>query len=390
MNNLLGVKKVGGIRRGVAVSVVIMMCFLLSGCWDEVDLQDNSYMTALGIDFIEGKYVVYGQMISFVAIAKTEGPKSEPKQVWIGKSTGDSVLLALFHLSRTAQNILNLEHLETIVLHERAMNKVDEVLDGLNRQRASRYTSMIFGTNMPLDELFTTDAFFNESALSTILYNPKLQDQQFTFVHPFNMQTAVQKLKEPAMTTLIPALNFTEKYWKFKDQPLKTQMINGLFVFKNFKCQGYFKSDSVIGIRWLNEHFSRVLLKVSDQSGDASTAITNSKIKFKTTLENGESSFDLDLKLVGHILEHNGGMDEKKIAKLVENKVKEEIEAVYKLGIANQMDLLGLEHRLYRHHNSYWKEHAAKKGWMPRIDQLKLNVKFLITDTGKFDLVDDT
>lgn len=38
---------------------------MLSGCWDILDLQDIQYITAIGIDYEDGEYVVYVQSLNF-------------------------------------------------------------------------------------------------------------------------------------------------------------------------------------------------------------------------------------------------------------------------------------------------------------------------------------
>src|SRR4029453_6567760 len=115
---------------------------------------------ALGIDYKDGQYEIYGQTIKFGLIAKTESLQPDPNPVWIGRGKGVSTLLALNDLNRSGQTILSLEHLKTVLVQERAMNKMDDIMDGLNRQRASRYTSLIYGTRAPINKIFTTDTFY--------------------------------------------------------------------------------------------------------------------------------------------------------------------------------------------------------------------------------------
>lgn len=55
----------------LAAGVVVLIS--QTGCWDMKTIQDTNYMTAIGFDFKDGKYIVYGQMLDFASVAKQEG-----------------------------------------------------------------------------------------------------------------------------------------------------------------------------------------------------------------------------------------------------------------------------------------------------------------------------
>lgn len=383
-------KKLRKFVRAAFFSQFVLICMLLSGCWDEVNLQDVSYLTAVGIDYNDGKFTMYAQMLSFAAIAKSETPQTPSDPVWIGKGQGDSVMQAFFNLNRVGYATLSLEHLKTIVVHERAMNHIGELLDGLNRQRASRYTTLLYGTSIPLEKLFSTDYFFNLSPLSSLLYTPEPHDVQYTFINPLKTQSVVQQMKDPGMTVLVPAINATKGVWIHEKKPINTQIISGIHVFKNGTYQGYADEQDVRGIRWMNESFDKVYLEIEKDSSKATIAIDDSSPKPRAELANGSEKFTLNLKLKGHIVELDGKLTKQDISERIEQKVKTEMEATYKYGIGRKMDLFRLEHVLYRYHNGYWKEHAAKGDWQLRPDTLTVKVKLILKDSGKFDMSSGT
>ena len=57
-----------------------MLSLLLSGCWDNKEVQDINYITALGIDYKDNKYIIYVQMLDFATIAKQESSKPTEKR----------------------------------------------------------------------------------------------------------------------------------------------------------------------------------------------------------------------------------------------------------------------------------------------------------------------
>lgn len=377
---------IGAGRRLTAAVLPILACLLLAGCWDEVNLQDVSYISALGVDYEDNKYVIYAQLINFSAIAKTETPQSQEQKFWIGRGEGDSVLLAFYDLSRSGYKALNLEHLKTIVVHQRGLDKIADVLDGLNRQRASRYTSLLYGTNAPIRSLFTTENFFEQSALNSTLYIPKPHENQYTFVDALRMQSVVQLLREPAMTTLLADINTTESYWKHGNESMKTQIISGVHIFKNFRYLGYVEEKDLLGVRWLNESFKKVFMKAGGDENEATVSITKAKFNLKAKTNADKPQFHLKIRLTGHIVELDGELSKREIVASIEERIKGELEAAYTFGVNRGMDLFQLEHNLYRYHHRFWKDHIKHNEWKPDKNQLLIEVDFDLADTGKFGL----
>lgn len=384
----------GGARRllrsvGMLLSA-IMAAILLQGCWDEVNLPDVSFVSVIGIDYEEGQFAFYAQMIKFAQVAKSDSPQPDPNPIWIGKGKGDTVMLAFNNLTRTGQANINIEHLKTIVVHERALSKMNDIIDGLNRQRASRYTTWVFGSRVPIEDVLTTDTFFDQSPLNSILYTPVPHENQHSFIRPHEMQLAVQSLKEPSKTTTLPVLDVSDASWQRGKKPLQTQLIKGIFVFRELKYLGYLPEKSVEGLRWVNPEFEQYMLEAAGSGGKATMAVQSTRGELKAKFNKGEPEFVLSLKLQGEVAEIDGRIKKDEIVASIESQVKRQIEETYKKGLANKMDLFDLSHHLYRYHHAQWKLTAFKEDWLPRADQLKVEVKFQLTHSGKFELSNDT
>ncbi|MBD2867556.1 Ger(x)C family spore germination protein [Paenibacillus arenilitoris] len=374
------------LRKGGMLLAALASACLIAGCWDEVNLQDVSYVSAIGIDYKDGKFNLYGQLIKFAQVAKNESPEQKPSPVWIGKGTGDTALLALHDMTRGGQASINIEQLKTIVVHERALGRLDEALDGLNRQRAARYTTWLFGTKDPIEDIFNSETFFDQSPINSILYTPLPHEAQYTFIRPREMQLAVQTLKEPAMTTKLPVLKLSEAYWKQGKKPMKIQIVSGVFVFKELKYKGYFPEDSIKGLRWTDPDFKHFMVEAAGDRGKATVGVKSSRDKLRVVFEGGRPKFAMTVRLKGDVAELDGNIGKAEIAASIERQVKEQIEDAYATGLARELDLLDLEHHLYRYHHSKWKRLAASGEWLPRADQLTVDVKFELTHSGKFDL----
>lgn len=361
---------------------------LLPGCWDEVNLQDVSYISALGIDYKEGEVILYGQMINFSSVAKTESPSAGPAETWIGQGRGRSTLLAYHDMKRAGYTAINLEHLKTVLIHERALGKLDDVLDALNRQRASRYTSLIYGTTTDIMEVMTTENFFDQSPLYSVLYSPNPHDEQYTFIEPLQMQLLIQTMNEPAELSLLPVISSQSSYWHKDDKPIPTQLITGAFVFKDLAYKGYFPERSVLGLRWLNPEFHNVFVEETKKGITGTVSVKHSEHHIQAVdLSGKEPKFSIRLKMSGSLVEQAGVLNEQEIETSVEELIRNDIQSLFEIGVRRGIDFLELEHHLYRYHNRYWRDRLKNEEWLPNRRTLgDVQVEFILTDPGKFDL----
>ncbi|UUZ93296.1 spore gernimation protein GerC [Paenibacillus sp. P25] len=199
------------------ILILVALC-LLPGCWDIQTIQDVNYITAIGLDYQDGKYVLYTRLLDFASVAKKQdGKPSEPAPVWTGKGTGETVDIALNQMYKEAQQKLFFGHVNAIVLSENILKTGNtEVLDGFMRLRESRYMAWVFGTRKPIEEVFTARPFFGLSPLSSILHNPTGVYKERSFLQPVKFQRFMALLKEPGNTVLLQSISVDSSVWKKK------------------------------------------------------------------------------------------------------------------------------------------------------------------------------
>lgn len=383
---MMRIRRLVGVAKSLAVCCALFSVLLLQGCWDEVNLADVTYISTIGIEYKEESFQIYALMLKFSDVAKTESAPQQPSEVWIGTGKGDSIFLAINDLKKSAQSDVSLEHLKIVVVQDSAMGKLDEVLDGLNRQRASRYTSTIFGTRSDFEKLFTTEALFEHSLMNTIMYLPNIHERQRSFIRPYEMQLAVQSFNEPAMTTTLPVIDYNETKWKKGKKKMRVQQIAGVFVIKEKKYIGYLSENEAKGLRWYDPDFELFMLQAEGKTGQATIAVNRSHYKLRVETDKGRPAFRLQVNLKGSVVEQSRNITEREIEQSIESAVKEEMTDTNEIGLKKGMDLYRLEHQMYRYNQPLWKKEAAGGDWLPRPDQLDIEVNFQLTHTGKLNL----
>ncbi len=144
-------------------TVVMVLLTITTGCWNIREVQDINYATAIGVDYSDGKCIMYVQMLDFSSVAKLEGQqKLSEAPVWVGKGTGKSFTEAANSLYSTSQKKLLWGHVSAIVFSERILkqNKYRDVLELLDRYREIRYLVWAFSTRESIEDIFNNTPFF--------------------------------------------------------------------------------------------------------------------------------------------------------------------------------------------------------------------------------------
>lgn len=374
----------------------LLPALLLQGCWDEIDMTDQGYVSALGVDYVDGQYVVYTQLIQFKAIAKQKGAGPGNGNVWVGTAKGKTLLTAMGNLQRTSQFVLNMEHLKAMIVHERALPLMSDILDANNRQRASRYTTLVFGTRGPIAELLQTESFFGSSPLLSVLYNPSSQYAQSSYIRPISMQELVRFLDEEGFTTMLPSLKLDKGNWLQSDRELKVQAYDGLFAFTQRKFKRFLPLEDTEGFRWIDPSFLQYVVNTkSEEDGgggdkqgqpNASVSITRSRPRVSMAVSDGEPHFRMEVSLEGHVVELDGNLDEQEITRQVEEAIRSEIMDTFRKGCETGVDVLLLGDKLYRDDYPFWKRLNSGREWIPKPGQLEAVVKLELIHTGNFNL----
>lgn len=375
------------VQRGLKLVMALFAAIMLGGCWDKVDLQDIGYVTAFGVDYKDEKFILYGEMVGFSAVAKTEGGGqfSGPLK-WIGHSSGDTILYAFEELAKSSQYQLSLENLKSLVIHERAMVKMDEILDAMNRQRAARYTVWLFGTQDELQDFFATDSIFSHSPLVSMLYTPDLMHQQASMHRPLSMQLFLQQLDEQTYTTALTNLSLQRGKWTADKKALNLNVAKGCFLFVNREMVGYLTDQQMKGLRWVQPDFKKELLALRVNNKPMTVAVDHVSSQLSSKPGKDSVKFRLKVKLNIHAVEIEGHQNEKDIEQGVSGLVAEEIKRTYEAGLAHKADVYQTKLNLYRYHTAFWKKYASSNKWLPGKDDLSIEVTTKLVNTGKYKL----
>ncbi|MGN7166094.1 Ger(x)C family spore germination protein [Paenibacillus cellulositrophicus] len=374
-----------------AVSILILS-FLLTGCWDLKAVQDTNIVTALGIDYVKDHYVIYAKLTDFAAVgAKESGGESKPASNWIGIGEGPTVIMAINDMYRSAQHHTLWTHVKAIVISESALGRLEDIFDSLLRSRELRYTAWVYGTKKPIPSLFLANTTLNQSPLMLELFEPKEVYKQRSAIHPIELKSLVNCIREPATNVLLPDLSITDRKWiaNQKEKPAMLEL-TGVFVINKGHNEGWLPENQVTGSNLIRSpevyRFPLDLTTEKNRVNTLNLAMPHAKISLAPTAAR-PLNVDIRLTMYADVLESHTSrhMPEAEMELRAESKLKKQIIEEFTSAQREHIDLFGLEEWLYRHHYDVWKREVSRGPLLPKFTigsvKVKVNIKHSNTYT---------
>jgi len=364
---------------------------LLSGCWDSKEIEKMAYVTALGFDYVDGKYKAYAQVLNFANVAKNESVElGKNVPTWIGQGEGRTVSESVDSLYATAQQRVFWGHVRTIVCSEDLLKqdtKMQDVYSAVNRYREIRYNILIYGTKEPLAKLFTIKSLLNFSPIESILSTPQQVYEQFSVIKPVYGYKVIADSTEGSGSCILPSLSIDTKTW-FEDEKKKSLLkMNGAYMLRNRKLLGWLSEEDMKGVRWLERGINRVPTNVPDtEDPKANVVIIKPHNSITPKVVNGKVLYNVKVSVEAYLNELREPLSNAALKKETAKVIVAQIRNSYKKGLAIKSDVLNLEDSLFRLNNKKWNQLYQKNDtFLLNEDSLHdIEVKVHIIHGGKY------
>jgi spore germination protein KC len=346
---------------GLKLTACIFMLICLTGCWDLKTIQDTNYMTAIGFDYKDGKYIVYGQMLDFASVAKQEGGQSSQKPlIWVGKEEGATISDAFNKLYRTSQERVFWGHVGAYLFSKAALNQgISVFTDGAIRYSETRFTQWVYTTNESIESIFSVIPFFNVSPMSSILMQPADNYRQRSYIPPHRLFWVVSKIREPGFTVMLPSLGIDKEVWKKNEKQDQKLYVSGVYSLNKQHDLEWFSEEQYKGDRWLNKYTSRTPLVVYNEGKAIQNTVIKPDASIKVRLNGEQPIFDIEIKAYVTIAEILKEISQKELGKQVSKQITDEVKLTFELGKSRGIDVYALEHVLYRDDFKTWAKLTA-------------------------------
>ncbi|MFC5446929.1 Ger(x)C family spore germination protein [Paenibacillus aestuarii] len=370
-------------RSAYILVISLGLLFLQTGCWDVKTIQDTNYVTALGFDYDKGRFIIYAQMLDFANVAKQEGGKAAMSgSIWVGKEEGVTIGDAFSNLYKTSQQRVFWGHVVAFVFTQRALEKgLQEFTDSITRYNETRFTQWVYGTSEPLERVFTVIPFFNLSPMASILAHPKESYRQRSYIAPTRMYRVVAMMREPGNNLVLPSLDIQKNTWDKNGKPEPKLEIGGMHAVNNESHVLYFPEHELEGMRWLTKFTSRTPVTLTAEGKPVFSAyVDNPKNEVKATVEGNLVSFDIHISCKAIIREIFNTLDDTTMKEKISELIEKEVRQTFDIGKKQDVDLLRLEHVLYRNNFGQWArltDNGQKRLQDYQIHEVKVDVNIM-------------
>lgn len=357
----------------------------LSGCWDINEPERMLYINGMGIDFQDGKYEVYVQIIDFANTARMEQPTSDQPQAEVGYASGETIDDAINTIYHSVDQKVFWGHFSYLIVSEEVLkqNKMAPIIDSFIRYRETRYQIWVYTTKDPVQDVLLVRPVINKALTLSKLGDPENSFEQESFIYPVDLRELIIALDEPGYEAGIPLIKIKEN-WQSMKEKIKAPLLSGIGVISPKDFKGFIEDDAARGLQWMNNETKRGEVTFSIEDGIPLTVIIEEiKVKIKPVVDSGVK-FNVDVQLHAVLSNAGGNYTYQQIKDHIEKKVHEEIMETYEAAIEQGMDPYKFSEKLYRKKPDVWKR-VQKDGLVELTEDSigKLDVKVLKLDSER-------
>lgn len=343
-------------------AIVLCLLFpLLSACWSAREMEHMFYAHAVGVDYVQGHYKIYVQILDFSRLGRAEsaGVGNQTQEgVWVGLGQGPSIQWAIHDLYASSQRRIYWGHLNTVVFSDNLLKLgIHESMEILTRFNEFRYTLWVFGSRDPVKQVLLASPVLEASPVFSLLGDPTDIYRQSSFIRPIRINRLISRIREPGKTALLPMVRLSKGHWSDMEHQFTSLQMEGLAALKDGKWNGFFDVFDLTGIRWVEQQTVRTPLMIDSYLGSAATMIfRNPKVRIQPHLRDGKARFTVKIKVEGLVSELKKPVSEAKLAAMSEKLIREQIMATYHKGLKQKVDLLNLLDAMYRKKYRDWRK----------------------------------
>jgi spore germination protein KC len=344
--------------------LILIIIFLLSGCYNYKELNKISIVSSISIDKKDGEYLVGAQIMN----AK-QSEESDDSQVIVYTEKGKSINEALRNMTTKSPNKLYGGHLSKVVVSEEvAKEGIINIIDSFQRLTEIRNEFTItIAKNIDASDVIKVmtsseevPAEYVKSSLETaditsaLTYSTKLDE----FVSLY-----LKKGIDPTIA-VIEVKNYKQKGTTTDNtsttDPITKIVLGNIAITNNGKLEKFLSKNETIGYNFIRNQVEEMVLAVKcDDKYYASISILDSKTKTKVKKKNNIYEINLNVKSKSVLTEYNCSKDLtkdktiKELEKLSEKKIKNYINKAINVQKEVKSRYLGFERTIYLDYPQY-------------------------------------
>lgn len=370
--------------------ILIILNFILTGCWDKRELNELAITLALGIDKVEGEdeYEVTAQVVVPSAVSMKDGTGGTA--VTLFTENGETVYEALRRMTKVSPRKIYPGHLQMLIIGEElAKEGIGESLDLLARDwelRPDFY--VVVAKDVTAREILNVTTDLESIPASKMFAGLKVSEKAWAGTYGVTLDELIVDLisegKEAVLTGIQlvgnKQIGSTQQNIESISKPAQIKYDN-LAVFKEDRLMGWLTEQDSRGYSGITNSVKSTVTSIScPNEGKSTIEVTNFHSKIEGNIVHGKPEVNIHTKAEGNVGEVRCKIDLKnpesiqELEKIYEKEATRIInETIDVLQEEYQSDIFGFGEAIHRSNPEEWNK--IKENWDEEFSDLTVNVK---------------
>ncbi|MEC1404629.1 Ger(x)C family spore germination protein [Bacillus subtilis] len=362
--------------------VPLLICILLTGCWDRTEINDIAFVVSSAIDKKKDQYRVAMQipLVGQLGGQTGGGGGTAGSKTWyVDSASGTTIREANNKLQTSLSRAINTSHRRTVIIGEdMARDGVAPVFDILTRNPQNRLTALILVSRGEARDILNTDVQLEQFPAEMIRELAIIATSRPVFLSRF-MSDLVEIGSDPYAPVI--SASKTKPGGKGKSN-LK---IDGLAIFKKDRLMDIFKDEHMTAaLMLLNQaRQPEFIVDLPNQMGQASIQLQKSNASFHAAEKNGKLSMTIEIRAKGIIMENQSTYETREndqyyiIQKALNRTIKKDVTSTVHRLQKLKADPAGFQDRTIR--STATTKNLLKKEWEEVYKDMEVHVVPIVT-----------
>jgi len=358
------------------VIILLISIFILSGCYNYLELNDLAIVDALGIDYENGTYTVTAQVIS----VQKSGSEETQEQAIVYIAEGKSIPEAVRNMELKNPNYIYMGHLSLVVLgKDFVKNDINKIYEYILRYPQIRINTLVVASikNTALEILnqqVESGSLPSEAIISSLETGEKFQGT--------TKQQTLEELVKNSLSSaesVLPTIEIEENKDAGKETISKFNKIKlgNLAVIKDKKINYIMNEDESLIYNLLKKNIDNIRINIPYKNEQSVIEIYGPSPKIDLKIKDNQIKVDIKLGLEGDIVELNQEENVKKnsvineLNKNMNKKLKNYLNQLLESCKKENIDVLGLKEIIYKNYNKEYDKYKNKNIY----EEAHINIK---------------
>lgn len=353
--------------------------FLLSGCWDRVEVNDLAYVIATGFDKLEENKFQVSVQVPLPGAMGGEGSSgggggTSGGPYYVDSGIGRNVRESNDDLQQRMSRRLYFAHRRVLVLGEElARGGFKKTLDVVLEQPESRLSAYVLLTHGDAIHILNATPHFEKLPAEGLREMAKMGVG-------LTVKDLMVDIERPGKDSFVPVVETATTQNAESEDKKEEIKINEFGILSDDKLKFFTTAEETLGLLWLiNEAAgNNYTFKVGDKD-ELNVNIQESKIRPSYNKNEQKPSFSLKIDVKAKMMQNEPALnlDDEDIYESVkaemEKQIKEEILALLDHSHKEGSDIYGFGWYLFRHEHRQWED--WKDDWASLLADLEVNVE---------------